>query len=507
MTCITISLLPPHMPLTTIGVLVAGLVVLGTLAFLRWRKRPIGCYQLHPSTKIHNAPLYPFIGHLPTLVKHDAVLHDYILKIFIESPETEALLIPFTEPLHFIKTPENLEYVLKTKFESFEKGPRFRENMFPILGHGIFNSDGEHWRTQRKTASHIFNVKNFREFVSIVIKKEMENFVDVLDQAVESNMIVDMQDLFFRFTLDSFAKLAFSIEFDNIKGKEQGKFARCFDRAQVNLTNRFYWPLWKWTEKTDAVADYEYVRSFGHEVVRKRREDIRNNATFSSADILQQFLIHGEQHGEEITDEQLVDYVLNFMIAGRDTTAQALSWTIYCLSKNPDAKARIFAEIETVGPITDLSYDEMKNRYPYVNAVLMETLRLYPSVPANIKVAVRDEVLPDGTVIPKGAAITWNVYSMGRTPRIWGDDAAKFRPERWFEFTTQPSDFKFPAFQAGPRLCLGKRLATIEAIYVIVSLFHKFDVNVENIDEVRYANSVTLPMAVPIKCSIQRRSW
>ncbi|KAI8806053.1 cytochrome P450 [Cladochytrium replicatum] len=487
-----------------VGAIVAILVVGTTAAYFRWRQRPIGCYPLHPSTKIQRS-LYPVIGHIPRIIKNSLTVHDFLTILHNDSPDTEALLIPFTEPLHLIKTPENLEYVLKTKFDSFEKGVRFRSIMHAVLGSGIFNSDGETWRHQRKTASHIFNTKNFREFVSVVIRKEMDELVGVLTKVAETRQLVDLQDLFFRLTLDSFAKLAFSVDLNSISAEEPVAFAKMFDRAQLSLLKRFNWPLWKLTEKPEVRTDFTFVRDFGRDLVLKRREDVKNDVKFSSADILQQFLIHAEEHGEELSDEQLVDHVLNFMIAGRDTTAQALSWTIYNLAKSPEATRKLVEEIDRVGPISDMSYDEMKNRFPYANAVFMETLRLYPSVPANVKTAVVDEVLPDGTIIPKGSSVAWNVYAMGRTRRIWGDDAAEFRPERWFEFTSPPSDFVFPSFQAGPRLCLGKRLATIEAIYVLVSIFQKFNVMVENVNDVRYAPSITLPMSVPIVCSIRMR--
>ncbi|KAI8810823.1 cytochrome P450 [Cladochytrium replicatum] len=486
------------------GTLIAIAVVGCTAAYVRWRKRPIACYPLHPSNKIQRM-LYPIVGHIPRFIQTRPTLHDFFADLYNDSPDTEALLMPFTEPVHFIKTPENLEYVLKTKFESFEKGTRFRTVMASLLGKGIFNSDGDAWKYQRKTASHIFNTKNFREFVSVVIRKEVDALCGVLTNVAESGEVVDMQDLFFRLTLDSFAKLAFSVDLDSVTANKPIKFALKFDRAQLSLLNRLNWPLWKITETDDIRADFTYVREFGRDLVRKRREDIKNDVKFSSGDILQQFLAHAEEHGENLSDEQLVDHVLNFMIAGRDTTAQALSWIIYNLSKSPEATQKLVEEIDRVGPISDMSYEEMTNRFPYANAIFMETLRLYPSVPANFKTAVVDEVLPDGTIIPKGASVAWVTYAMGRTRRIWGDDAAVFRPERWFEFTSPPSDFVFPAFQAGPRLCLGKRLATIEAIYVLVSIFQQFSVKVENINEVRYAPSITLPMSVPIMCSARMR--
>merc|ERR1719235_308093 len=91
-----------------------------------------------------------------------------------------------------------------------------------------------------------------------------------------------------------------------------------------------------------------------------------------------------------------------------------------------------------------------------------ETLRLYPSVPLNGKVALNDDTLPDGTFIPKATSVAFDIFSMGRDCSLWGDDAETFRPERWLEMSKAPGPFEHMVFNAGPRECLGKRLAMVE---------------------------------------------
>merc|ERR1712190_92205 len=95
-------------------------------------------------------------------------------------------------------------------------------------------------------------------------------------------------------------------------------------------------------------------------------------------------------------------------------------------------------------------------------ATLSEALRLYPSVPLDIKVATRSDTWPDGTFVPAGSVIMYNIYAMGRDISIWGADAAAFRPERWLEMKQVPSNYDYAVFNAGPRECLGRRLALVE---------------------------------------------
>merc|ERR1712113_989138 len=107
------------------------------------------------------------------------------------------------------------------------------------------------------------------------------------------------------------------------------------------------------------------------------------------------FLEDAVKRGVDLSDTYLRDLVLNFLIAGRDTTAQALSWTIFCLAQHPDVASKARQEIIDVCGIRGPEYEDL-NRLPYVHAVLSEALRLYPSVPTDSKVAASDDTLPDG---------------------------------------------------------------------------------------------------------------
>lgn len=107
------------------------------------------------------------------------------------------------------------------------------------------------------------------------------------------------------------------------------------------------------------------------------------------------------------------------------------------------------------------AYEDM-NHLPYLQAVLNEALRLFPSVPIDAKFAANDDTLPDGTFVPRGTVVMYNIYAMGRSCAIWGEDAEVFRPERWLEREAPPDNYSYPVFNAGPRECLGRRLAMVE---------------------------------------------
>ncbi|CAI0476168.1 unnamed protein product [Linum tenue] len=195
---------------------------------------------------------------------------------------------------------------------------------------------------------------------------------------------------------------------------------------------------------------------------------------------------------ESCSDKFLQRVTLNFIIAGRDTSSNALSWFFWLVIQNPVVEGKILAEIctvlmETRGELSPdwlddpLGFEEV-DRLMYLKAALSETLRLYPSVPEDSKHAAADDVLPTGDCVPAGSSVTYSIYSMGRMKFIWGDDCLEFKPERWMssdgtKFEAKDA-YKFAAFNAGPRICLGKDLAYLQmkSIAAAVLLRHRLTV-------------------------------
>jgi len=122
-----------------------------------------------------------------------------------------------------------------------------------------------------------------------------------------------------------------------------------------------------------------------------------------------------------------------------------------------------------------LTLDDIK-AMRYLNGVVMESLRLFPPVPSDVKDAAHDSALPDGRVVPAGTRVYFEIFQMGRETDLWGPDAAEFKPERWAEGSAamRKTQFEFPVFQAGPRICLGQAMAMFEAQLLIGFLLDRF---------------------------------
>jgi len=228
-------------------------------------------------------------------------------------------------------------------------------------------------------------------------------------------------------------------------------------------------------------------------------------------DLLELFMDRG------LTREELLPVILNFLIAGRDTTAQSLAWLFYELWKRPEYIEKIRESIVPVLGTFDqqriLQFDEMKD-IPYLQAVFYEAVRLWPAVPKNLKRVVKDDIirplgeetingLPD-VEVRAGESVIWSDWTMSRMPEVWGDDCLEFKPERFLEESDDGrtrvkefSQFKFHSFNAGPRMCLGKTLATYEGMAVTAAILGRYDVIFDDhqmrTDPPTYGDSLTLP--------------
>ncbi|KAG2788035.1 hypothetical protein PC129_g4321 [Phytophthora cactorum] len=429
-----------------------------------------------------------------------------------------------------VSTPQAFEDVLKYQFMNFPKGPHFKDNMQDLLGGGIFAVDGVKWAHQRDVARGLFRAQELRECMTAAITRHTMALYDVLKKTCARNRSVDLYKLLSCFSTEVFTDISFGVTLNCLRANKELPFQAALDRAQRLTTQRFVRPRWFWKMQKRLGLGAEdqlqldikeidaTVLSIVQQVLANRAltpEDGRaKNASMLSLflDIIAKSPKTEEHQYDPV---YLRDVVVNFLVAGRDTTAQALSWFFYNVSQNPHVETKLRREIYTKLP--ELMAAEccvptlqQVNRLVYLEAVIKETLRLYPSLPISPKYAVRDTVLSDGTFVPAGTMVCLPLYAMGRMTHVWGPDAAEFKPERWINPSTKTiisiSAFKFVAFNAGPRMCLGNSLAGLELKLVAAALLSRFHIHVENPHGVGYDFSLTLPVKGPMNVRLARVS-
>ncbi|MCL7029789.1 hypothetical protein MKW94_017327 [Papaver nudicaule] len=451
---------------TTLGTVSLLALLLVTLVILK-----ISLFSSSAKKKYH-----PIAGTIFNQLLNFKRLHHYMTDL-ARKHKTYRLLSPFRSEI-YTSDPANVEYILKTNFQNFGKGWHNYHILSDLLGDGIFAVDGEKWRHQRKVSSYEFSTKVLRDFSSAVFRKNAAKLARIISEDyVKSNRTIDAQDLLMKSTLDSIFKVGFGVELNSIAGSSEGtQFANAFNDSSAMTLWRYVDILWEIKRflnvgfEAKLKKNIKIVDDFIYKVITSKIEQGSKSADDSlvnkKEDILSRFL-----ELNETDPKYLRDITLNFLVAGRDTTATTLSWFLYMLCKNPHVQDKAAKEVreatdakdntpfdQYVESVTDDALDKMH----YLHAALAETLRLYPAVPVDAKICFSDDTLPDGYSVHKGDMVSYQPYAMGRMKFIWGEDAEEFRPERWLDqdghFRSE-SSFKFTAFQAGPRICLGKEFA------------------------------------------------
>jgi len=163
------------------------------------------------------------------------------------------------------------------------------------------------------------------------------------------------------------------------------------------------------------------------------------------------------------------DFVFNFLIAGRDTTASLLTWTFYELSRHPEVEEKVIEEINSVIKDENANFKNIK-LLKYTKWVLQEVLRLYPPVPIDGYTALEDDILPNGYFVAKNTEIYYVAWHMHRLPEYFPEPEL-FLPERW-EFPLK-HPFSYVPFHGGARACLGKEMAYQESLILMVNIFKR----------------------------------
>ncbi|RIB07356.1 cytochrome P450 [Gigaspora rosea] len=311
--------------------------------------------------------------------------------------------------------PQTLEYVLKTNFKNFKRDPAFIETSHDLIGEGIFTVDGSMWKFQRKLISQQFQGRNFKDLAFASVIRKSEIMINHLKKYADSGKLIDLKDLFFRFTIDTFGDLTFGIDFECLSNiDDKAKFVTSFEYAQAVSHERVLQPFRKLIEKYSKKGQRmheacKYLDDYIYKIINSHRSKLKvekkpvNNMLTLLMDAV-------DDNGKKFNDKELRDIILSLIIAEK--------------------------------PIP--LYDDIK-LFKYTTATFYETLRLYPIVPVNGKVCIKNDVLPNNTPIYAGE------YN-----------------------NLKPNKFKFASFHAGPRTCLGEQLATLEVVILAIMLLKEF---------------------------------
>lgn len=379
---------------------------------------------------------------------------------------------------------QSVEYMLKTRFENYPKGKPFSAILGDFLGRGIFNVDGDSWRFQRKMACLELGKMSMRSLAFEVVNHEIDQRLIPLVYSVsgKGEKVLDLQEVFRRFSFDVICKFSFGFDPKCLdESLPVSDLAIAFDLASNLSAQRAMNPsplVWRIKRLLNIGSEkrlkesIKIVNMFAQEVIRQRN---KLGSSSNHVDLLSRFMASTKD------PNYLRDIVISFLLAGRDTVASSLTGLFWLLAQHPKVVATIRAEatLKVRQPEVLTSFDQLRELH-YLQATVYEGMRLFPPIQFNSKFCERNDTFPDGTFVKKGTRVTYHPYAMGRMESIWGLDCLDFKPERWLKdgVFIQESPFKYPVFQAGYRMCLGKEMALIEIKSVILSLLQRFDIEI-----------------------------
>lgn len=401
--------------------------------------------------------------------------------------------------LFLVNHPELIQNILVTHDWNFIKGRGLR-NSKPMLGEGLLTSEGELHRRQRRLAQPAFHSARLAHYAQQIVSCT----ADMIAEWKHGNAAAVTSDEMMRLTLRIVGLTLFSADVAHEAasvGASLTEALQLFILLNHPLV-QMIGPLRRRNERKARQARQGIEAVLLEIVERHRREPTQFD------DMLSMLMIsHDEMGTSYMSNDLLLDECLTIFLAGHETTANALSWTWYLLSGNPEAEAKLHAELaKTLGGRLP-TLDDMPH-LPYTTAVVRESLRLYP--PA--WVISREAVTPyrlEEIEVPAGANLILSPFTTHRDPRFWPAPES-FRPERWLENNAENASatrhrFAYFPFGAGTRVCIGEHFAMMEAIMVIATVAQQFRLVLEPAQRVEMWAQITLRPRHPIRFVVQTR--
>ena len=363
---------------------------------------------------------------------------------------------------YFVAEPSAIEQILVSDANSYRK-PEFQsDTLGDLLGDGLLLSEGETWQKQRQLANPAFTMGRLAAF-----DDRIANHTEGLLDRWEAGETRDMELEMTRVTIDVIADLMLGTELSE----------RQLSKLRANLEPigqqfepdpvRFALPPWVPLPGDRA---YQSAVSAVDDVVDEIIEQRRGTEGDEDGPMdLLSILLRAQDRGEQ-SAEQLRDEVVTMLLAGHDTTALTLTFTWYLLSEHPEKRERVYEEVDNIDGQPTI--DDVQD-FEYIEWAINEAMRLYPPVYALFREATEDVELLEYDIAEE-SMIMLSQWAVHRSPEHW-DDPEEFRPERWAD--TDQTRFSYFPFGGGPRHCIGKNVAKLEAQIIVAMVADEYELD------------------------------
>ena len=367
---------------------------------------------------------------------------------------------------HMVMDPAAIRQMLLDKLDQYPKSVVTKNLLKPAIGDSLFIAEGAHWRWQRRAASPVFTHRNMLNLAPIMTAAA-ERAAQRIDAAEGP---VDLLDEMVTTTFDVIADVTFSggdaFDRNAVHNAIDDYIA---EAGKISLFDIMGAP--DWVPRPGRVMSGKALRDM-KQVADSAIEDRANRGSSDVPDLLD-LLLGGEdpKTGRKMSTAELRDNLLTFIVAGHETTALTLAWSMYLVAFDQDVQDRARAEAQGVLQGRSATGDDVAN-LPFIRAIIDEALRLYPPAGMISRTAMAQDVL-GGREIRKGDTVIVPIYALQRHELLW-DNPNTFVPDRWEQ---KPDRYAYLPFGDGPRICIGMSFALQEAVIILATLLchHKFE--------------------------------
>jgi cytochrome P450 len=391
--------------------------------------------------------------------------------------------------------PDLARQILVEQPEKFHKPQLVKRAFGPFAGNGLLTSDGALWRQQRKLMQPAFHHRHVASYADVMI-----SHTTAMLEAFQDGEVREITKEMMTLTLGVVVKSLFGSDITRDADDIGALMTAVLDAANQRLNSAWQVPDWVPTRRNlrekRALAKLDAVIQ---DLIRARRA-----SSEARSDLLSILLTAvDEDSGVGMSDRQLRDEMMTLFLAGHETTANALTWTWYLLSRCPDVEARLVEELERVLAGRTPTVADMQS-LPYTEMVVRESMRLYPPAPGFTREPIED-VNIGGWDVPKGSLVSVITYALHRDPRFFSNPET-FDPDRFAAgWEDRIPRYAYLPFGGGPRVCIGNGFAMMEARLILATVAQRYKLSLEPGQKIVPMQLVTVRPKYGLRMKLARR--
>ncbi|XP_041377560.1 cytochrome P450 4F2-like [Gigantopelta aegis] len=416
---------------------------------------------------------------------------DYEIRMVKQFPKCYVMWFGPMIPMLKVHHPETMKVILKS-LEPKNKHSGGYKHLRPWLGEGLLIADGARWARSRRLLTPAFHFDILKPYVAIY-NQCCDKLLEKIDIFAESGESFDIYNLITHCTLDIILRCAMSYDSDVQNCGDAHPYLQAVKEMLAISTLRILNPIlnpnfifYRSSHAKKFLQNCKYVHGIAENIIETRRKTLETGGLSQKQhlDFLDILLTAKDENGVGLTKLEIRNEVDTFLFEGHDTTASAISWTLYSMAEHQEFQTQIQEELDSViGDNTEVRWEDL-SELNYLTLCVKESLRYHSPVPFLSRRLAR-EVVFDGVSFPVGTVIIISVYGLHNNPHVWSEPEV-FDPDRFLPDNISKMDqYAFLPFVAGPRNCIGQHFAMNEDKVVVARVLKRYHLEVDPTHEVK----------------------